>query len=479
MTPTKKIRAFDLVKWKGVSTEQTSRQDNRDQNSWHHSTNTSSTVILAHRQSPLTYIALSTSQREEHSSQALPLSKIKNMAPFFKKKKHHSKNGSQESNHTNDSRQRSITNSSVQSGGTPPLTASSRTSSYTGNQHTPVRKYSNSAIGSVFNSSSRTNTPQQAPPPAQAAAPLQEQNQQQQLQQSPSLQQSQQSNAPAGFKSPSRQASAGPGIPQQVTGGNYPQLQQQHTGQQLVGAHERQYSGNGNGQILPSYRNSSSNFFANNEDPYSGAGPNAGLGPGIPPMGQAGPVGGPYEKPQSGLAQAGIPQQGPYEPIPNQQSPPQQQIVHRPSQQQMIQEQQQQMMQQQHLQQIGQQPPIQLNTPWKKKRLYNSPFPRFSHAASSTTSDTGAIYLMGGLCGQNVFGDMWVIEPVKNDDNVFNYEYPYIASPIENFERVPAPRIGHSSVLIGNAFIVFAGDTVTSSTQTGWSLWTPNFCFEF
>ncbi|GMG32761.1 unnamed protein product [Ambrosiozyma monospora] len=399
------------------------------------------------------------------------------MAPFFKKKKHHSKNGSQESNHTNDSHQRSITNSSIQSGsgtnnsrlnsgqGTPPQTASSRTSSYTGTQHTPVRKYSNSAIGSVFNSSSRTNTPQQALPPSQPAAPLQEQNQQQQsqqLQQSPpfqQFQQAQQSNVPVGFTSPSRQASTGAGIPQQVTG-NYPQLQQQHTGQQLVGAHERQFSGNGNGQIPPSYRNSSGNFFANNEDPYSGVGPNVGLGPGIPSG-----TGGPYQQPQSGIPQAGIPQQGPYGSIPNQQSPPPQQIVHRPSQQQMIQEQQQQMQQQQQLQQIGQQPPIQLNTPWKKKRLYNSPFPRFSHAASSTTSDTGAIYLMGGLCGQNVFGDMWVIEPVKNDDNVFNYEYPYIASPIENFERVPAPRIGHSSVLIGNAFIVFAGDTVTSSTQ--------------
>ncbi|KAG7864812.1 hypothetical protein KL918_005133 [Ogataea parapolymorpha] len=104
------------------------------------------------------------------------------------------------------------------------------------------------------------------------------------------------------------------------------------------------------------------------------------------------------------------------------------------------------------------------NSPWKKKVLYNSPFPRFSHAASSITSEAGALYLMGGLCGKNVFGDMWIVEPVKNSSDKLD-DYPYIASPIENFEKIPSPRIGHSSILIGNAFIVFAGDTVTNTTQ--------------
>ncbi|GMG10985.1 unnamed protein product [[Candida] boidinii] len=106
-----------------------------------------------------------------------------------------------------------------------------------------------------------------------------------------------------------------------------------------------------------------------------------------------------------------------------------------------------------------------VNTPWKKKKLYNSPFPRFSHAASASTSESGAFYLMGGLCGKHVYGDMWIIEPVKNDKTLPSDDYSYIASPIENFDRVPAPRIGHSAVLIGNAFIVFAGDTVTNASQ--------------
>ncbi|KAG7728797.1 hypothetical protein KL933_002030 [Ogataea haglerorum] len=104
------------------------------------------------------------------------------------------------------------------------------------------------------------------------------------------------------------------------------------------------------------------------------------------------------------------------------------------------------------------------SSPWKKKILYNSPFPRFSHAASSFTSEAGALYLMGGLCGKNVFGDMWIVEPIKSTPDNSN-DYPYIASAIENFEKIPSPRIGHSSTLIGNAFIVFAGDTVTNTTQ--------------
>lgn len=101
--------------------------------------------------------------------------------------------------------------------------------------------------------------------------------------------------------------------------------------------------------------------------------------------------------------------------------------------------------------------PTAIVSPWRKRKLYNSPFPRFSHAASSITSDQGAIYLMGGLSSNAVYGDMWVIEPIKQEGKS---NYPYIASPIENFERVPSPRTGHASVLIGNAFIVFGGDTV-------------------
>lgn len=70
-------------------------------------------------------------------------------------------------------------------------------------------------------------------------------------------------------------------------------------------------------------------------------------------------------------------------------------------------------------------------TPWRKKKLYNSPFPRFGHAVSSLTSTSGTCYLMGGLSGNDVYGDMWVIEPIRNQDSA-DTDTPYIASPIEN-----------------------------------------------
>lgn len=104
-------------------------------------------------------------------------------------------------------------------------------------------------------------------------------------------------------------------------------------------------------------------------------------------------------------------------------------------------------------------------TPWRKKKLYNSPFPRFGHAVSSLTSTSGTCYLMGGLSGNDVYGDMWVIEPIRNQDSA-DTDAPYIASPIENPQKIPSPRTGHASILIGNAFIIFAGDTAINYDQS-------------
>lgn len=109
---------------------------------------------------------------------------------------------------------------------------------------------------------------------------------------------------------------------------------------------------------------------------------------------------------------------------------------------------------------------VETKTPWKKKKLYNSPFPRFGHAVSSYTAPNGSIYLMGGLSGNAVFGDMWVLEPIRDnhDSNSKDSENsPYIASPIENPQKVPSPRTGHASILIGNAFIIFGGDTAINN----------------
>lgn len=58
---------------------------------------------------------------------------------------------------------------------------------------------------------------------------------------------------------------------------------------------------------------------------------------------------------------------------------------------------------------------------------------------------------MGGLVdGSVVKGDLWMIE--AGAGNLACY-------PINPTFEGPGPRVGHASLLVGNAFIVFGGDT--------------------
>jgi hypothetical protein len=79
-----------------------------------------------------------------------------------------------------------------------------------------------------------------------------------------------------------------------------------------------------------------------------------------------------------------------------------------------------------------------------------SPFPRYGAAINATASKEGWIYLMGGLInGTMVKGDLWMVEMANGRMACF---------PIAT-ENGPSPRVGHASMLVGNAFIVFGGDT--------------------
>jgi Kelch motif len=60
--------------------------------------------------------------------------------------------------------------------------------------------------------------------------------------------------------------------------------------------------------------------------------------------------------------------------------------------------------------------------------------------------------MMGGLInGSMVRGDLWMVES-GNGSNLSCY-------PIATVSEGPGPRVGHASLLVGNAFIVFGGDT--------------------
>ncbi|KAL2019582.1 hypothetical protein VTK56DRAFT_9479 [Thermocarpiscus australiensis] len=93
--------------------------------------------------------------------------------------------------------------------------------------------------------------------------------------------------------------------------------------------------------------------------------------------------------------------------------------------------------------------------PWSQRRLtytssHPSPFPRYGAAVNSVSSKEGDIYVMGGLINSStVKGDLWLIEAGAN----------MTCYPLATTAEGPGPRVGHASLLVGNAFIVFGGDT--------------------
>jgi hypothetical protein len=63
---------------------------------------------------------------------------------------------------------------------------------------------------------------------------------------------------------------------------------------------------------------------------------------------------------------------------------------------------------------------------------------------------------MGGLINSStVKGDLWMIEAGQSMST-----YP-LATTAEG----PGPRVGHASLLVGNAFIVYGGDTKVEETD--------------
>ena len=70
---------------------------------------------------------------------------------------------------------------------------------------------------------------------------------------------------------------------------------------------------------------------------------------------------------------------------------------------------------------------------------------------NAVSSKEGHLYVMGGLVNSStVKGDLWVIG--AGDSHL-------PCSPVVTKFEGPGPRVGHASLLVGNAFIVFGGDT--------------------
>lgn len=70
----------------------------------------------------------------------------------------------------------------------------------------------------------------------------------------------------------------------------------------------------------------------------------------------------------------------------------------------------------------------------------------------------GDIYMMGGLINSaTVKGDLWLIEAGSGNMECY---------PLATTAEGPGPRVGHASLLVGNAFIVYGGDTKMDEGDT-------------
>ncbi|PGH31615.1 hypothetical protein GX50_05606 [[Emmonsia] crescens] len=100
--------------------------------------------------------------------------------------------------------------------------------------------------------------------------------------------------------------------------------------------------------------------------------------------------------------------------------------------------------------------------PWSQRRMNFPqnfrPFPRYGAAVNGVASKEGDIYMIGGLVdGATAKGDLWMVE--NNGGNMSCF-------PINPVTEGPGPRVGHASLLVGNAFIVFGGDTKTDDNDS-------------
>ncbi|KAI0192780.1 hypothetical protein F4808DRAFT_364150 [Astrocystis sublimbata] len=99
--------------------------------------------------------------------------------------------------------------------------------------------------------------------------------------------------------------------------------------------------------------------------------------------------------------------------------------------------------------------------PWSQHRLtftsnVPSPFPRYGAAVNSISSKEGDVYIMGGLINSStVKGDLWIVEAAGN----------LSCYPLATTGEAPGPRVGHAALLVGNAFIVYGGDTKIDETD--------------
>lgn len=84
-----------------------------------------------------------------------------------------------------------------------------------------------------------------------------------------------------------------------------------------------------------------------------------------------------------------------------------------------------------------------------------SPFPRYGHALPATATQSGELFLFGGL----------VRETARNDLFLFSTR-DLSATLLQTGGEIPSPRVGHASALVSSVLIVWGGDTKTDLVKS-------------
>ena len=101
-------------------------------------------------------------------------------------------------------------------------------------------------------------------------------------------------------------------------------------------------------------------------------------------------------------------------------------------------------------------PPSILNKPGviPPTTLSPPPFPRYGHALPANAGANGELYIFGGLVKESARNDVYLFSTRDNT-----------ASLLQTTGSAPSPRMGHASALVGDALIVWGGDTNPDPTS--------------
>lgn len=93
--------------------------------------------------------------------------------------------------------------------------------------------------------------------------------------------------------------------------------------------------------------------------------------------------------------------------------------------------------------------------PWAEWQIRRAcPSPRFGHSANYIAARDGELFIMGGIRDMDILDDLWVIDTHMLTGYQLRTEGASVSA-----------RVGHAALTLGNAYILFGGDTKIQETD--------------